>query len=126
MLLEKSIPWLSLVFFFPPSLAFASALNNPARTIDNGEVWAWGCNRYGQLGLEEDAPKLLLWERAELLKDSEQPFQEDDFVHPAPMLLTSLCGIRVLGVKCGGSFSMVVSESGQLFSFGWGMYGQVC
>lgn len=85
------------------------------------------------------------WERFELNKESEHHFKEADFVHLAPQLLDTLIryatrailapqppysghrdNILVKKVYCGWNYSIVLSQLGQLFSFGWGMYAQVC
>lgn len=92
-----------------------------------GEVWGWGLNRYGQLGLEDDVPRLEAWESSELSKESDVHFKAEDFVHSTPQRLQSLTrdGVQAKSVFSGWNYSIVLTEMGQLFSFGWGMYGQL-
>lgn len=68
--------------------SFAMALTR------RGDVWVWGCNTEGQLGLGDEAPETVF-------------------------LPTKLAfGYEVIGISCGYYHSAVVSSSGLLFTFG--------
>ncbi|XP_012252634.2 probable E3 ubiquitin-protein ligase HERC4 isoform X1 [Athalia rosae] len=69
---------------------------------NNGELYAWGCNEEGQLGLGVETTKEL-----------------------KPKLLTSLASIPMSHIACGGSHSIVVSKSGAVFGWGRNTYGQL-
>jgi len=59
---------------------------------ENGEVWVWGENRYGRLGLHH----------------------ETDQKYPVKLSLPS----RTVSVACGGIFSGALSKKGDLFLWG--------
>lgn len=68
-----------------------------------GDVYTWGWNSEGQLGLSKD--KVQVKATPKLCEIS-----EDD---------------RFELISCGSRHSMVVSENGILFGFGWNKYGQL-
>jgi len=74
-----------------------------------GEVFAWGDNKHGQVGLE-----LLSSERAQGVT-----------AVPVPRLLPSLIGIHVDAVSCGAGHTVVCARDGRVFSWGVGQQGQL-
>ena len=62
----------------------------------SGELWAWGSNLDGQLGLGDDGER-----------DSQRPLR-----------LTALDGQRIRQVACGGMHSVALTFDGKLFSWG--------
>ncbi|XP_024028287.1 ultraviolet-B receptor UVR8 isoform X2 [Morus notabilis] len=69
----------------------------------DGHVYAFGGNQFGQLGTGADQAETL------------------------PRLLDSPCleGKNAKMVSCGARHSAIVTEDGQLFSWGWNKYGQL-
>ena len=67
-----------------------------------GEVYSWGLNSHGQLGL--------------LHKNS--PIREPQYVH-------SLSGIPLCLIKAGGQFSAALTQIGFLLTWGSNKYGQL-
>lgn len=67
-----------------------------------GQLYTWGSNREGQLGLG---------------RSSDMVF--------SPTLVESLAGIPLAGVACGGNHTLVVSRSGAVFAWGSNSYGQL-
>lgn len=65
----------------------ASGLYHTMALTDGGELFAWGSNAYGQLGLGEFG----------------EPVSQ-------PTLVTALCGVPVAFIACGGNHSFVVSK----------------
>jgi E3 ubiquitin-protein ligase HERC4 len=59
----------------------------------DGALYSWGCNTYGQLGLGNKTGQL------------------------KPSLITSLAGIPIAFISCGGNHSFAVSRSGKLHSY---------
>ncbi|KAL6074816.1 Ultraviolet-B receptor uvr8 [Balamuthia mandrillaris] len=109
---------------------------------EEGQVWGWGSNQYGQLGLLEDLPALSGREQIELELEREQQRRKSSpnsvgaaeeelaesahgFVHVFPKQLILPPDMRAVQVSCGWSHSMLIDAKGRLFSFGWGMYGQL-
>lgn len=68
---------------------------------DKGQVFSWGCNRYGQLGLGKIPVQL------------------------SPRHITSLYGKSVIKISCGKHHTLVYTDKGEFFSFGAGMCGQL-
>ncbi|KAG6612606.1 E3 ubiquitin-protein ligase HERC4 [Phytophthora cinnamomi] len=68
----------------------------------SGRLWAWGSNEFGQLGI-----------------GSEVQAQHS----PARVALPA--GVRVQHVAAGWAHSALVSTTGDVFTFGWGLYNQL-
>lgn len=68
---------------------------------NTGELYSFGSNSYGQLGLGFDSEK----EKARLVK--------------------SLYGVPIAFLACGGNHSFVISKSGAVFGWGKNLYGQL-
>ncbi|XP_045605152.1 uncharacterized protein ca isoform X2 [Procambarus clarkii] len=81
-------------------LCIAGGKNHMLAITDNG-VYGWGNNRYGQVGTGGTGR------------------------HPRPTLLTSLEGKGIISVSCGQFHSLAVSEDGKLYTWGWGVHGQL-
>lgn len=71
----------------------ACGLNHTVALTNNGELYSWGCNKEGQLGLGGDSIKEL-----------------------KPKLVSSLASVPMSYIACGGYHSIVVSKSGKLFT----------
>eukprot|EP00899_Mesostigma_viride_P020080 jgi/Mesvir1/28073/Mv04666-RA.1 len=70
-----------------------------------GELWGFGCNRYGQLGLgKRHGLSTSVPARVDALVDA---------------------GVQVSRVACGGEHALAVSPSGELFSWGLGTTGRL-
>ncbi|XP_064458774.1 probable E3 ubiquitin-protein ligase HERC4 isoform X2 [Ornithodoros turicata] len=82
----------------------SGALHSLALTI-NGELYAWGSNSNGQLGIGE--------------KDGGRSS------HRSPCRVTHLAGIPLTQVACGGYHSVALTLSGALFVWGLNSFGQL-
>eukprot|EP00465_Bigelowiella_longifila_P001641 CAMPEP_0185277368 /NCGR_PEP_ID=MMETSP1359-20130426/58450_1 /TAXON_ID=552665 /ORGANISM="Bigelowiella longifila, Strain CCMP242" /LENGTH=233 /DNA_ID=CAMNT_0027871459 /DNA_START=1 /DNA_END=702 /DNA_ORIENTATION=- len=75
------------------------------------QVFSWGLNTYGQLGVPEckgmSAKPLLLSDFNEFSRDEDAKVK------------------RATAVKCGGHHTIVLTESGEAFACGCGSYGQL-
>ncbi|XP_052894618.1 probable E3 ubiquitin-protein ligase HERC4 [Anopheles moucheti] len=69
---------------------------------NNGELYGWGSNSYGQLGIGTTNEKV-----------------------PTPTLIKSLAGVPIAFIACGGNHSFVVSKSGAIFGWGKNTFGQL-
>ncbi|XP_018311637.1 RCC1 and BTB domain-containing protein 1 [Mycetomoellerius zeteki] len=69
--------------------------------IDNGEVYGWGNNRYGQLGVGD-------------MEDRTTPCQVD-----------SLIGTVIVQVVCGDRHTLALTDKGDLYAWGNNYYGQL-
>ena len=68
----------------------ACGLKHTLALTNNGEIYAWGSNEEGQLGLGQDIKKEV-----------------------KPKLISSLATIPIAFIACGGYHSIVVSKSGK-------------
>ncbi|XP_055315048.1 probable E3 ubiquitin-protein ligase HERC4 isoform X2 [Sitodiplosis mosellana] len=69
---------------------------------NEGELWSWGLNNYGQLGIGNAMKKVT-----------------------NPMKITSLDGIPIAFIACGGYHSFAISKSGAVFGWGKNTFGQL-
>ncbi|KAM3935649.1 RCC1 and BTB domain-containing protein 2 isoform 1-T1 [Leptodactylus fuscus] len=69
--------------------------------VDNGEVYAWGYNGNGQLGLGSSGNQ------------------------PTPCRIAALQGIRVEQIVCGYAHTLALTDEGVLYAWGANSYGQL-
>ncbi|KAG9491404.1 hypothetical protein GDO78_000091 [Eleutherodactylus coqui] len=69
--------------------------------VDNGEVYAWGYNGNGQLGLGSSGNQ------------------------PTPCRIATLQGIRVEQVVCGYAHTLALTDEGVMYAWGANSYGQL-
>ncbi|CAK1546181.1 unnamed protein product [Leptosia nina] len=69
---------------------------------NNGELYSWGANSYGQCGLGTMSNK-----------------------ETTPQQITSLVGVPIAYVACGSNHTFVLSKSGAVFGFGKNTHGQL-
>ena len=81
------------------SSVYAGYANTFAITV-NGELWAWGCNEYGQLGLGENSG----------IEYQYYPVKVMD---------------NVAQVSVGESHAMAIRRNGELWAWGCNEYGQL-
>ncbi|KAL9905493.1 probable E3 ubiquitin-protein ligase HERC4 isoform X2 [Glossina fuscipes] len=78
--------------------------NHSVALTNCGELYSWGSNIYGQLGIANGI----------------------EIVHSSiPLPITSLQGIPIAYVACGGNHSFVISKSGAVFGWGRNNAGQL-
>ena len=65
-------------------------------------LYSFGLSNYGQLGL---GPKVVFSRK--------------------PALIDSLMGKDVVTIRCGQYHSLVITSNGELYTFGWGVHGQL-
>lgn len=82
-------------------ISVATGAEHSVATTSTGEVWAWGWGRYGNLG---------------------NGHQEDRHL---PTRVLGLDGVHIVHANCGWRHSVVVSGTGQIYTFGWSKYGQL-
>jgi alpha-tubulin suppressor-like RCC1 family protein len=89
----------------PPGSARVVAISAGGRhslfLTHQGQVFSCGYNRYGQLGLSDDASRLV------------------------PTLIDSLENRKIIAISAGGTHSLLLDSRGRVFSFGNNHYGQL-
>ncbi|EMS68908.1 hypothetical protein TRIUR3_24050 [Triticum urartu] len=94
---------------------------------DFGQVWGWGYGGEGQLGLGSrirtvSSPHPIpCIESTSYGKDRLSAMKGNK---NAEGQINKATGNRVTAIACGGRHSVVVTDSGALLAFGWGLYGQ--
>lgn len=69
---------------------------------NSGDIFSFGLNLHGQLGLGFESEKVM-----------------------KPTLVKSLVGVPIAFLQCGGNHSFVISKSGAVFGWGKNLYGQL-
>ncbi|KAH8302427.1 hypothetical protein KR044_006384, partial [Drosophila immigrans] len=82
----------------------ACGKNHSLALTSCGELYAWGSNLYGQLGVQSPSE----------LSDCNYPMQ-----------LTTVLGIPVAAIACGGNHSFFISKSAAVFGWGRNNCGQL-
>ncbi|XP_044727132.1 probable E3 ubiquitin-protein ligase HERC4 isoform X2 [Chrysoperla carnea] len=77
-------------------------LRHSLALTNSGELYTWGANDYGQLGIGRTSA-----------------FEKE------PQLIKSLAGIPMAFIACGGNHSFAVSRSGAVFGWGRNSFGQL-
>ncbi|XP_024013533.1 ultraviolet-B receptor UVR8 isoform X1 [Eutrema salsugineum] len=95
---------------------------------DIGQVWGWGYGGEGQLGLGSRVRLVSSPHPIPCIEPSSYGKESSVAVSGVNMSSEVQCG-RVLGsyvkrIACGGRHSAVITDTGALLTFGWGLYGQ--
>ncbi|XP_068967213.1 probable E3 ubiquitin-protein ligase HERC4 [Bombus flavifrons] len=80
----------------------ACGMKHALALTNNGELYSWGSNSEGQLGLGVDI-------RYEI----------------KPKLINTLAGVPIAFIACGGYHSIAISKSGAIFGWGKNTFGQL-
>lgn len=80
----------------------AAGYHHNLALTNSGDLFAWGANNYGQLGLGTQTVK-----------------------ETVPKLVTSLSGVPIAFIACGAYHSFVISKSGAVFGWGKNCQGQL-
>ncbi|XP_052272508.1 uncharacterized protein LOC127873013 isoform X1 [Dreissena polymorpha] len=81
-------------------LSVACGLNHTLALTQQG-VYSWGSSAYGQVGLGTT------------------------HVYTRPMLIEELCGVVCSAIDCGQYHSLALTDTAQVYSWGWGVHGQL-
>ncbi|CAB1440987.1 unnamed protein product [Pleuronectes platessa] len=108
---------------------------------DGGDLYLWGWNESGQIGLPSRGLRKTMQQQSSQqagalcqdadVKSGEDPQEgekhEDVFISiqafPALLDVTPSCEIRT--VSCGSRHTAAVTTTGDLYTWGWGEYGQL-
>lgn len=91
-----------LIIFFTKYFCKNFDENDPSIIISDGDIYTWGANNYGQLGLGTTTP-----------------------YESKPQVINSLLGIPIAFIACGGNHTFAISKSGAVFGWGKNTMGQL-
>ena len=100
-ILHGNVPTLVTI---PDSLKVKAVNCGDAHTViitENGNIYSFGNNVFGQLGLD------------------------DDYSRNIPTLVTALAGLKAKAVSCGDNSTAIITEDNDLYSFGDNAWGQL-
>lgn len=83
-------------------IQIACGLHHSVALTNSGDLFAWGANNFGQLGLGKVTPK-----------------------EQIPQQVMSLAGIPIALIVCGGEHTFALSKSGAVFGWGRNGFGQL-
>uniref|UniRef100_A0A8C5LZ88 RCC1 domain-containing protein 1 n=1 Tax=Leptobrachium leishanense TaxID=445787 RepID=A0A8C5LZ88_9ANUR len=93
---------------------------------DGGDIYCWGWNESGQLGLPS---KTLAQERGDtevtITGDDRDEGSEFITIQSFPALIDLPQESEALKISCGSRHTACVTRSGELYTWGWGRYGQL-
>jgi alpha-tubulin suppressor-like RCC1 family protein len=72
----------------------------------NHELYAWGSSKYGECGNGKFGEDVMVPQLVKLPKDERKE-------------------LRIKAIEAGGHHSMILSNNGRLFTFGYGQHGQL-
>ncbi|CAI9098273.1 OLC1v1034892C1 [Oldenlandia corymbosa var. corymbosa] len=131
--LESSIP-IDETFSAPPCLvamdpgvkvtSVAAGGRHTLALSDVGQVWGWGYGGEGQLGLGSRIKLVASPHLIPCFELSMNGKQRPPINSANPVQKGSGIGSYIKTISCGGRHSAVITDSGTLLTFGWGMYGQ--
>lgn len=106
---STSIDYPNQVQGLPPVISVACGARHTLAVTHDGLVFSFGCNKYGQLGLS----------------DSHHHSDETNPMKTKPQLVRSLAedGRRIVAVAAGDDFSVALSDTGRVFTWGAAHYG---
>jgi len=85
-----------------PAIALAAGHRHTLCLSDSGNIWAWGSNAHGQLGIGGDLERCA-----------------------EPRLVAALKGSQIVGIAAGADHSLAVTSSGEVYSWGCGDSGRL-
>ncbi|XP_029008853.1 RCC1 domain-containing protein 1-like isoform X2 [Betta splendens] len=95
---------------------------------DGGDLYVWGWNESGQLGLpSRGLSKAKQQQISQQAEPQDEQKHEDVFIsiQAFPALLDVTPSCEITAVSCGSRHTAAVTSAGDLYTWGWGEYGQL-
>ncbi|MEE6503437.1 hypothetical protein FKM82_004825 [Ascaphus truei] len=119
--LQRTDPGRTQISKVIPSWSYTAFLT------EGGDIYCWGWNESGQLGLPS---KTLAQERGnagDALPTEGQVAEANEFItiQAFPALIDLPDELEAAKISCGSRHTAVVTRAGDLYTWGWGKYGQL-
>jgi hypothetical protein len=92
--------------------------NHAVLVTKSGDTYSWGIAAHGRLGIGAPTPRPV--GRSDGVVDT-----DDGPLFSQPRLVPALCGLRVTQISCGATHTVALVDSGDVFTWGGGLYGQL-
>eukprot|EP01097_Dermamoeba_algensis_P004192 TRINITY_DN2776_c0_g1_i1.p1 TRINITY_DN2776_c0_g1~~TRINITY_DN2776_c0_g1_i1.p1 ORF type:complete len:760 (+),score=193.66 TRINITY_DN2776_c0_g1_i1:75-2354(+) len=108
----------------------ATGLSHSIAITQNGHVFSWGENNYGQLGYQTSSPhspSLSSSSSSSLSSSSLSGSITNGRVSSksVPKKIEKLTSHHILSIACGDNHSLALNNTGEIFSWGHGEFGQL-
>lgn len=90
-----------------------------------GQVWGWGYGGEGQLGLGSRVKMVSSPHRISCIESASGKDKSSFQQGSTALQCSNVAGNYVTEIACGGRHSAVITDTGALLTFGWGLHGQV-
>ena len=87
-----------------------------------GDVYSWGWNKHRQLGHSEQTPTVAIPTLVELQPSG---IVESTGTERTAVRLVASEDVNIVSVSCGARHSVVLSDTGEVYGWGWNGYGQL-
>ncbi|XP_006341004.1 RCC1 domain-containing protein 1-like isoform X4 [Solanum tuberosum] len=130
-LADESLSAPACIVELDPGVKITSVAAGGRHTLalsDVGQVWGWGYGGEGQLGLGSRI-KIVASPHLIPCLDASSHGPDRSLGSPQGSITTGSQKRKALGsyiksISCGGRHSAVITDTGVLLTFGWGLYGQ--
>ncbi|XP_069144790.1 ultraviolet-B receptor UVR8 isoform X9 [Solanum lycopersicum] len=130
-LADESLSAPACIVELDPGVKITSVAAGGRHTLalsDVGQVWGWGYGGEGQLGLGSRI-KIVASPHLIPCLDASSHGPDRSLGSPRGSITTGSQKRKALGsyiksISCGGRHSAVITDTGVLLTFGWGLYGQ--
>ena len=97
-------------------VAISCGSHHSLALTEKGQVFSWGDNSYGQLGIEENDNSYNMFRTRDLKKTKPQLVcvRNDDKTN-----------VFIVKISCGSFHSILLSSDGNIYTFGYNKFGQI-
>jgi RCC1 and BTB domain-containing protein len=87
----------------------------------NGRVYSWGKNNFGQLGIEPTDDNISIGS----IKSLNRSLSNNNYCHQIPTRISGLEGVIVRKIISGSNHNLLLTTDGEIYAFGDNSFGQI-